>query len=224
MYIHDNEYDTEYNPLILNICNSYDDNNVNMLFNHNYTDLLFNGPGPTISNEISFLMDKINNLQIQTDYNYNKINEECNINKINEVSIIDDINQLNLNYNENKTEIINEIYILTDKMNDTQIQIDYHYNKINEDMILIKNDIINDVKQLINENNINNNKLINEITLLTTKINDSQTQNNYYYNKIKILESKTYILNKINEVPINYNNNLFFNNIYNWNFVYVFNL
>ena len=239
--------------LILNICNSYDDNNVNMLFNHNYTDLLFNGPGPTISDEISILTDKINNLQIQTDYNYNKINEDIILIKINEVSIIDDINQLNLNYNENninkteimneisiltdkinnlqiqtdnfyklneeynvnktkiiddinqlnlnynenKTEIMNEIYILTDKMNDTQIQTDYHYNKINEDMILIKNDIINDVKQLINENNINNNKLINEITLLTTKINDSQTQNNYYYNKIKILESKTYILNRI---------------------------
>ena len=179
--------------LILNICNSYDDNNVNMLFNHNYTDLLFNGPGPTISDEISILTDKINNLQIQTD-NFYKLNEEYNVNK---TKIIDDINQLNLNYNENKTEIMNEIYILTDKMNDTQIQTDYHYNKINEDMILIKNDIINDVKQLINENNINNNKLINEITLLTTKINDSQTQNNYYYNKIKILESKTYILNRI---------------------------
>jgi hypothetical protein len=179
--------------LILDICNSYDDNNVNMLFNHNYTDLLFNGPGPTISDEISFLTDKINNLQIQTD-NYYKLNEEYNVNK---TKIIDDINQLNLNYNENKTEIINEISILTDKMNDTQIQTDYHYNKINEDIILIKNEIINDIKQLINENNINNNKLINEITLLTTKIKQSETQNNYYYNKIKILESKTYLLNKL---------------------------
>ena len=130
--------------------------------------------------------------------------------KINEVPIIDDINQLNLNYNENKTEIINEISILTDKMNDTQIQTDYHYNKINEDIILIKNKIINDIKQLINENNINNNKLINEITLLTTKIKQSETQNNYYYNKIKILENKTYILNIILSIIILNNINYFF--------------
>uniref|UniRef100_A0A6C0H8E0 Uncharacterized protein n=1 Tax=viral metagenome TaxID=1070528 RepID=A0A6C0H8E0_9ZZZZ len=187
-YTRHNTFDTchKCEKLILNICNSYDDNNVNMLFNHNYTDLLFNGPSPTISDEISILTDKINNLQIQTD-NYYKLNEEYNINK---TKIIDDINQLNLNYNENKTEIMNEISILTDKINNVQIQTDYHYNKINEDIILIKNEIIN-------ENNINNNKLINEITLLTTKINDSQTQNNYYYNKIKILENNTYTLNII---------------------------
>jgi len=105
-------YVEEYRTLILNICNSYDDNNVNMLFNHNYTDLLFNGPGPTISDEISFLTNKINNLQIQTD----------------------------------------------------------NYYKLNEDIILINNKINNEIKQLNNENNINNNKLINEITLLTTQI------------------------------------------------------
>ena len=79
--------------LILNICNSYDDNNVNMIFNHNYTDLLFNGPGPTISD---ILTNKINNLQIQTD-NFYKLNKEYNINK-NE--IINDINELKLNYNK----------------------------------------------------------------------------------------------------------------------------
>jgi len=115
-----------------------------MLFNHNYTDLLFNGPGPTISDEISFLTNKINNLQIQTD----------------------------------------------------------NYYKLNEDIILINNKINNEIKQLNNENNINNNKLINEITLLTTQIKQSEIKNNYYYNKIKILENKTYILNIILSIII----------------------
>ena len=180
-YRFSNIHNSDTNKLLNNIRESYDNTNINILFNHNYTDLLFNGPN--ISNEISILTDKINNLQIQTDYYY-KLNEECNFNKQKIINDINHINhQLNIYYNENKknkNEIMNEIYILIDK--------------INKDIVLIKNEIINDVNQL---NIQNNNKLINEITLLTTKINDSQTQNNYYYNKIKILESKTYILNRI---------------------------
>jgi len=96
------------NELLNNICKSYDITNINILFNYNYTDLLFNGPN--ILNEISILTDKINNLQIQTN-NYYKLNEECHFNK---QKIINDINhQLNIHYNENninKNEIMNKIW------------------------------------------------------------------------------------------------------------------
>ena len=171
------------NELLDNIRKSYDNTNINILFNHNYTDLLFNGLN--ISNEISILTDKINNLQIQTD-NYYKLNEECHFNK---QKIINDINhQLNIHYNENninKNEIMNEISILIDK--------------INEKIILIKNEIINDVKQV---NIQNNNKLISDITILTTKITQLEIKNNYYYNKINVLENNTYTLNKILSIII----------------------
>uniref|UniRef100_A0A6C0H8R2 Uncharacterized protein n=1 Tax=viral metagenome TaxID=1070528 RepID=A0A6C0H8R2_9ZZZZ len=176
------EYYVECNKLIHKLCISYDDTNINILFNHDYTDLLFNGSNS--SNEISILTDKINNLKIQTEYY--KITEECNFNKN---KLINDIN---------KNEIINEISILTNIMNNLQIQTDYYYNKINEDIILIKNKIINDINQL----NIQNNKLMNEIKSLTENINQSNIQNNYYYNKINMLENNTYILNKILSIII----------------------
>ena len=192
IYIH--KYYVECNTLIHNICNSYDDTNINISFNHNYTDLLFNGP--PIINEISFLTDKINNLQIQTNYYY-KLIEEYNVNKNKEVLIINNIiNQLNIQNNENNINK-NEIIILINKMNNLQIQNDYHYNKINDDIKLIKNKIINVVSQLNTQHNKNNNKLMNKITLLTKQNKVSTKQKYYYYNKIKTLENNIYILNKI---------------------------
>jgi len=144
------EYYIECNKLIHNLCVSYDDTNINIFFNHNYTDLLFNGPN--ILNEISILTDKINNLKINYVPNENNIN---------------------------KNEILNEIYILTNTMNNLQIHTDYYYDKINKNIMLIKN------------------KIINEINNLTENINQSQAHNNYYYDKINILENNTYILNKL---------------------------
>ena len=166
------EYYIECNKLIHKLCISYDDTNINILFNHNYTDLLFNGPN--ILNEIYILSDKINNLKINTF--------QTNYYKLNEVPIINDINQLNIRLNENdinKNEILNEISILSNTMNNLQIQTEHYYNKINEDIMLIKN------------------KKINKIKNLTEQINQSHAHNNYYYNKINILENNTYILNKL---------------------------
>uniref|UniRef100_A0A6C0H8L2 Uncharacterized protein n=1 Tax=viral metagenome TaxID=1070528 RepID=A0A6C0H8L2_9ZZZZ len=183
----------ECNTLIHNICNSYDDTNINMLFNHNYTDLLFNGPN--IINEISFLTDKINNLQIQTDHYY-KLTEEYNFSKNKEISIINDIvNQLNFHHNENNINK-NQINILINKINNLQIQTEYYY-KLTEDIKLIKNKLINDVKQLNIQYNENNNKLMNKIIILTKQNKVITKQNYYYYNKIDTLENNTYILNKL---------------------------
>ena len=65
-------------------------------------------------------------------------------------------------------------------MNNLQIQNDYHYNKINDDIKLIKNKIINVVSQLNTQHNKNNNKLMNKITLLT-KQNKVSTKQKYYF-------------------------------------------
>jgi len=131
----DLKYSKEYNDLIHNICSSYDDTNINISFNHNYTDLLFNGF--TISNEISILTDNINNLQIQSNYNYNKINEDVILIKNN---IINDVNQLNIN----NSKLITEITMLTEHNNQSQIQNNFYYNKIQilEDNTYILNKIL----------------------------------------------------------------------------------
>uniref|UniRef100_A0A6C0HA32 Uncharacterized protein n=1 Tax=viral metagenome TaxID=1070528 RepID=A0A6C0HA32_9ZZZZ len=185
------------NELLDNIRKSYDNTNINILFNHNYTDLLFNGLN--ISNEISILTDKINNLQIQTD-NYYKLNEECHFNK---QKIINDINhQLNIHYNENninKNEIMNEISIFTDKINNLQIQTDNYY-KLNEECNFNKQKIINDINHQLNihynENNINKNEIMNEISILIDKINE------------KIILIKNEIINDVKQVNIQNNNKL----------------
>ena len=125
----------DFNDLMYNICSSYDDTNINISFNHNYTDLLFNGF--TISNEISILTDNINNLQIQSNYNYNKINEDVILIKNN---MINDVTQLNINNNK----LMTEITMLTEKINQSQLLNKIYYNKIKilEDNAYILNKIL----------------------------------------------------------------------------------